>query len=91
MPGCSVCRVAMTSVEENIRSSSFVRTQVRSPQKLWVRFTPTFQLTLSRYVANCSLSVFTQSGSASPSLCSDEGYISSGGGKRKTQEVEASK
>ena len=40
MPGCSVCRVAMTSVEENIRSSSFVRTQVRSPQKLWVRFTP---------------------------------------------------
>ena len=41
MPGCAVCRVAMTSVEENIRSSSFVRTQVRSPQKLWVRFTPT--------------------------------------------------
>ena len=40
MPGCAVCRVAMTSEEENIRSSSFVRTQVRSPQKLWVRFTP---------------------------------------------------
>ena len=43
MPGCAVCRVAMTSEEENIRSSSFVRTQVRSPQKLWVRFTPSIE------------------------------------------------
>ena len=45
MPGCAVCRVAMKSEEENIRSSSFVRTQVRSPQKLWVRFTPSIQST----------------------------------------------
>ena len=52
MPGCAVCRVAMTSEEENIRSSSFVRTQVRSPQKLWVRFTPTFS-PLSQRSAVC--------------------------------------